>query len=155
MDTISLIISYTGCGIENQELIDLLDPIKEKQTKEYNTEGSGWGLSIAKSLCKSPDHQISAKSEVGKGSEFFIKIKVDLKELKPSKEISINESFLIQNSNFLNSEFLDESYNKYDGTKMLTTRSFRFFIDNSKLSHKSDDSSNSYFSTVINFFIWF
>jgi len=59
----------------------LLNSKREIIAKDYNKEGSGFSLSIAKQLTKQLEHEMTANSEPGIGSEFSILIKPNNEDL--------------------------------------------------------------------------
>ncbi len=68
-------ITDTGIGIAPEELDRIFG--KFYQVEEHNTrsaEGSGLGLHIAKQLVEKHNGQIWAKSQLGKGSTFYVKL---------------------------------------------------------------------------------
>ncbi|RMF92534.1 MAG: GAF domain-containing protein [Candidatus Schekmanbacteria bacterium] len=65
-------ISDTGIGIEKQDLENIFNPFFTKKEK-----GSGLGLSICHQIIDEHMGTISAESEVGKGSSFYINIPVN------------------------------------------------------------------------------
>ncbi len=70
---ITLSIKDTGCGISE----DALPHIWDRYYKGKNSEtGTGLGLFIAKFIVESHDGEISAKSKIGEGTEFTIRIPV-------------------------------------------------------------------------------
>jgi two-component system sensor histidine kinase PilS (NtrC family) len=64
---VSIQISDTGCGIENQSIQNIFTPFYT--TKE---RGTGLGLAIVNRITESHDGKLSIKSTVGKGSCFTI-----------------------------------------------------------------------------------
>jgi len=71
-------IKDTGIGISSEhltELFDLFYQIDQEDTKTY--DGVGIGLTIASKLVNALSGTIEIKSELGKGSEFIVKIPVE------------------------------------------------------------------------------
>lgn len=62
-------ISDTGAGMSKDVLERIFDPFF---TTKKTGEGTGLGLSIAEQIIRTHKGRITAESEVGKGSEFFI-----------------------------------------------------------------------------------
>ena len=65
----------TGIGMSAEFLEKLFEPfVQEKKTARSNYQGTGLGMSITKQLVDLMKGKIEVKSEVGKGTEFFITI---------------------------------------------------------------------------------
>ena len=71
---VEIAISDTGCGISNEDLDKLFDPFFT--TKEVG-KGTGLGLAVSFGIVQRHGGTIRVKSEVGKGSTFFICIPVE------------------------------------------------------------------------------
>jgi signal transduction histidine kinase len=76
INTVEISVKDSGLGIkkEDQHLI-FNENTQISLDKDYNTQGSGLGLSITKNIATSLNYEIGFKSEYGKGSKFFIRIK--------------------------------------------------------------------------------
>jgi two-component system, NtrC family, sensor kinase len=72
-DMIEIIISDTGCGIEKQNLTKIFNPF---YTTKPIGKGTGLGLSITYDLINAHGGTITAKSEIGIGSSFTIKLPI-------------------------------------------------------------------------------
>jgi PAS domain S-box-containing protein len=84
-ETIEITVEDTGIGIEKQNLNYIFNRFyQEDKSLSRNSEGSGIGLSLIKSLVELHGGNVSVESEVNKGSIF----KVEL----PAKTIEIQES---------------------------------------------------------------
>lgn len=100
-DFVIISVKDTGVGIpeDKQDIIfERFRQIDKSLTRK--SEGSGIGLSIVKSLVEIMDGEITVKSEVGKGSEFIIKLPVKLIEessSKASKEAACTSSDKVEN----------------------------------------------------------
>lgn len=66
-------IDDTGRGL-SQENIDYLCNSDSSSVNQYSLEGSGFGLSIIKNIINSINGTMTIKSELGKGSDFYITI---------------------------------------------------------------------------------
>jgi two-component system sensor histidine kinase HydH len=64
-------VSDTGCGIDKEKLKFIFDPFFS--TKSY---GTGLGLSIVKNILDHLGAEIEVKSQLGKGTEFIVKMPV-------------------------------------------------------------------------------
>lgn len=71
---IEIIISDTGEGISEKNLNRIFDPFFT--TKEVG-KGTGLGLNVAYNIIRKHDGEISVKSQVGKGTEFTMKIPIN------------------------------------------------------------------------------
>lgn len=72
-----LIISVrdTGIGIEPEKLKYIFEPFRQgNQTNSRRHQGTGLGLAITDSLVKMMKGSISVETELGKGSEFHLKL---------------------------------------------------------------------------------
>jgi len=98
-------IKDTGVGIEKANINYIFKRFyQEDKSLSRNTEGSGIGLSLVKSLVDMHDGEISVESEVGKGSTFIVKLPSIILE----KTDDINEiNFMNNKVNLLNIEFSD------------------------------------------------
>ena len=77
----------TGIGIRDDDLKDLFSEYTQVyQTSTRDIEGTGLGLSIAKGLCELMNGNISAKSEIGKGSVFTVDICQEIVDETPIGE---------------------------------------------------------------------
>lgn len=92
--TIIMVVEDTGVGIaeEDQEVIfekfrqgNTLLKSGNAMTREYS--GTGLGLSIVKELCKLLGGSVTLKSELGKGSEFTVKLPASLPDQTPSDHV--------------------------------------------------------------------
>lgn len=68
--------SDTGSGIPEDVIVKIFDPFF---TTKPVGQGTGLGLSISHGIIKEHKGEISAKSEIGKGTTFTIRIPMDLK----------------------------------------------------------------------------
>jgi signal transduction histidine kinase/HPt (histidine-containing phosphotransfer) domain-containing protein len=69
-------VSDTGMGIREEDLQKLFSDYNQVDTKaNRNIEGTGLGLSITKRLVEMMGGEISAESEYGKGSTFYLRIR--------------------------------------------------------------------------------
>ena len=67
-------ISDTGCGIPPEITNKLFEPF----VTHGKSNGTGLGMSIAKSVVEAHQGSIQVESEIGKGTTFFIRIPLDL-----------------------------------------------------------------------------
>ena len=74
---LEVVVSDTGCGIAPDMLTRVLDPFVQVQDPTHSVDranGTGLGLSICKSLVEVMGGDFVVKSEIGKGSEFTVRI---------------------------------------------------------------------------------
>jgi len=116
-----LIISVidSGMGISELELKNIFEGENNFIRKDYNVEGSGLGLSIAKFFANALNHEIKVCSEVGKGSEFSL---------------------------ILNSKFPKNKKQKNSDILFYTQREQNCGSSRNKLMIQNYDSLNQYFS---------
>ncbi|ERI94786.1 PAS domain S-box protein [Clostridiales bacterium oral taxon 876 str. F0540] len=89
-DKIIISIKDTGSGIPNEMLDKIFETFRQVDSSfRRKAEGSGIGLSLAKSLVEMHNGKLSAKSEYGKGSEFIIEL--------PSEQMSTVDTISIEN----------------------------------------------------------
>ncbi|MCU0590648.1 MAG: ATP-binding protein [Desulfobacterales bacterium] len=75
-DFIAATVSDTGCGISESDLKRIFEPFFSTKTGKG---GTGLGLSITYGLIQELDGSVSVRSEVGKGTEFTIRLPVNAK----------------------------------------------------------------------------
>lgn len=69
----TIAICDTGVGMTPEEISRVFDRFyRGKQSRLYNTGGSGLGLSIAKIIAEEHGGKITAESQIGKGSTFKV-----------------------------------------------------------------------------------
>ncbi|TDM52059.1 ATP-binding protein [Aliivibrio fischeri] len=74
-----LIVSDTGCGIPQDKQKSLFEPFTQvDNSSQRQFEGTGLGLSICKLLVDAMSGELSFKSELGKGSEFQVKLPLEV-----------------------------------------------------------------------------
>lgn len=80
MVALHLDVKDTGPGIAPEQMERIFEPFVQAKRFKTNTKGTGLGLAISKSFVELLDGEISAESEVGKGSLFHVTIPVALAE---------------------------------------------------------------------------
>lgn len=84
-ENITISVKDTGIGIPENKLEEIFDKFRQVDSSfTRKNEGSGIGLSLVKALVELHDGIIYAKSEVGKGSEFIIKLPTKVVNEEPS-----------------------------------------------------------------------
>lgn len=92
-DYINISVKDTGVGIPSDKLDDVFEKFKQVDNRLTKiSEGSGIGLSIVKSLVDLHNGSISVSSELGKGTEFRIKLPNIVIEENENINIIKNES---------------------------------------------------------------
>ncbi len=72
---VEISVKDNGIGIEEKDLAIIFDRFKQVDNSlSRNTEGTGIGLSLVKSIAELHGGSISVKSEVGKGSKFTVRL---------------------------------------------------------------------------------
>ncbi len=69
-------IEDTGCGIISGEFENIFVPFQQLCDKKHQIEGTGLGLSITKKLVELMGGKLHVESTVGKGSTFWVMIKL-------------------------------------------------------------------------------
>lgn len=71
----NLIVSDTGIGISSEDIPNIFEHLyRVDKSRDRNTGGSGIGLSVVRAIIDAHGGSILVKSELGKGSQFIIKI---------------------------------------------------------------------------------
>jgi signal transduction histidine kinase len=75
-DLLEISVEDTGVGIKQEDQFQIFKENPQISiNKEYNSQGSGLGLSITNNLAKLMDYQIGFTSTFGKGSIFYLRMK--------------------------------------------------------------------------------
>ncbi|MBD1834245.1 response regulator [Cyanobacteria bacterium FACHB-472] len=91
--TITFEVEDTGSGIAKEELDKLFQPFVQTKTGQQLQEGTGLGLTIARSFVQLMGGEITVSSFVGKGSVFKFDIKLsvvetaDIKSQQPTRRV--------------------------------------------------------------------
>ncbi|WP_063663966.1 sensor histidine kinase HahK [Aliivibrio fischeri] len=98
-----LIVSDTGCGIPQDKQKLLFEPFTQvDNSSQRQYEGTGLGLSICKLLVDEMSGELTFKSELGKGSEFQVKLPLTVvyeQQMRSSEDNQL--SFSIDNLSIL------------------------------------------------------
>jgi CheY-like chemotaxis protein/nitrogen-specific signal transduction histidine kinase len=91
---LSLNVSDTGIGIEQEKIEQLFDEYTQESSKTFKQfGGTGLGLSITKSLTELLGGSINVKSEKGMGTTFHVVIEAqEMKGPKQEKSVGIEEA---------------------------------------------------------------
>ncbi len=71
---ITVKIKDTGCGIDEETKSHIFDKFYQGDTS-HAEEGNGLGLALVQKIAERNNYEISVESEIGKGTEFTVKIK--------------------------------------------------------------------------------
>ena len=75
-DTVCIIVRDTGLGIPGDRLSSVFEPFVQLERRlTSNHEGTGLGLAISRDLARGLGGELTARSEMGKGSEFELRLK--------------------------------------------------------------------------------
>lgn len=98
-----LIVSDTGCGIPQDKQKLLFEPFTQvDNSSQRQFEGTGLGLSICKLLVDAMSGELSFKSELGEGSEFQVKLPLEVVCEQRTHSSEDNQlSFSIENLSIL------------------------------------------------------
>jgi signal transduction histidine kinase/CheY-like chemotaxis protein len=94
-DMLNVSVIDEGKGIAQDKLEHIFEAFSQEDTSTTrNYGGTGLGLSISKQLIKLLGGELKAKSEFGKGSEFYFSIPVTISETEIKKDsVQANEIF--------------------------------------------------------------
>ncbi len=104
-----------GCGMSQEFMEHVFEPFARDKSSAVSAEGTGLGLTIAKSLAEIMGGSIEVSSELGKGSEFTVTVPLSipsLTEVEEEQDIIIYDfkgrHILLVEDNELNREILVE-----------------------------------------------
>jgi len=124
----TFVVRDTGIGMSEDFISKIFMPFTRDETQTRAIEGSGLGMNITKNLVDIMGGEISVKSQLGKGSEFTVKLPVKIAQgekdvISNGQEIPdfSDRHILIAEDNNLNMEvvtrFLDKANCTYDTAK--------------------------------------
>lgn len=87
-----LTVKDNGAGISKEKQKDLFKRFYEGEYREYNTVGTGIGLSLTKDLVELHRGEIWLESDVGKGTTFFVELPISRSSFK---DVQIEEDVYI------------------------------------------------------------
>jgi signal transduction histidine kinase/DNA-binding response OmpR family regulator/ligand-binding sensor domain-containing protein len=93
-EIIEISVADTGIGIPSEQLDKIFDrfyQVDESQTREH--EGSGIGLALVKELVEIHHGTIGVKSQVGRGTEFTVRLPLGRSHLKAEEILEAPEAF--------------------------------------------------------------
>jgi len=101
---VEISVKDNGIGIEEKNLESIFDRFKQvDKSLSRNSEGTGIGLSLVKSIVELHDGKIYAESEVGKGSKFI----VDIPSINISDDNVIHSNKISSKNESVKVEFSD------------------------------------------------
>lgn len=78
--TLNIVVKDNGIGISQNDLKQIFTAFAQaKDSSNVNNYGTGLGLSICHQLAKHMDGEVSANSAIGKGSTFYLRVPVEIK----------------------------------------------------------------------------
>ncbi|MBD2593309.1 AAA family ATPase [Nostoc spongiaeforme FACHB-130] len=84
---IRFLVEDTGIGIAHEQLEEIFLPFKQAGEDSLKTEGTGLGLSISRQLVQMMGGELCVKSELGKGSIFWLDLELPEVEQQLNFEI--------------------------------------------------------------------
>ena len=90
VDLLQISVKDTGSGIKEEHQEIIFDEFRRLDIHKGKVEGSGLGLTITKKLVNRLNGTISLVSELGKGSEFTIKIPLKKTEKKQYSDVTVS-----------------------------------------------------------------
>lgn len=79
------VISDNGAGMSKEFLPHVFEPFAQEDASNADVNGSGLGLSIVKSIVDAMGGTIDVKSTKGKGTEFIVKLKLEMADKEKHK----------------------------------------------------------------------
>jgi signal transduction histidine kinase len=75
-DTVSIVVRDTGLGIPADRLASVFEPFVQLERRlTSNHEGTGLGLAISRDLARGLGGELTARSQLGEGSEFELRLR--------------------------------------------------------------------------------
>lgn len=92
-DEVVISVKDSGLGMKEEKLNDIFDEFNQiDESLARNSDGSGLGLSIVKSLVEMHNGSVDVASEYGEGSEFIITLPGEKIEGEETKKIMIDDN---------------------------------------------------------------
>ena len=138
-----------GCGMTPEFMEHVFEPFMRDRAASYKVEGTGLGLTIAKSLTEILGGTVEVNSELGKGTEFTVTLPLSipsLTEVEEDQETSVYDftgrRILVVDDNDLNREIIVDSLSE-EGFAVDEA------IDGSFAIEKLRDSEPGYYELII------
>lgn len=94
---VTIIVEDNGKGMNTETAKHIFEPFYQEETEvNRQNEGSGLGLALSKSLMTLHNGDITCKSELGKGSQFFITMPLGYEHFEIQQLVSENKKFVHQ-----------------------------------------------------------
>jgi PAS domain S-box-containing protein len=135
---VGVAVSDTGVGIREQDMPRLFEPFERLGADQIGIEGSGVGLTIAKSLVERMDGVLDVYSRVGQGSTFEVVLKrattpavrgglppVELEDLSPAQSACV----LLIEDNLANLTLIESVLTRRGGVRLLAAMHGTLGID--------------------------
>ena len=90
---VTITVRDTGPGIPEADIESIFDEYRQLGSSSMRQKGSGLGLFIARRLVAMHGGAISVRSEIGKGSEFLVRIPVWSPMLEQAPQSSLLSGF--------------------------------------------------------------
>lgn len=111
-----------GIGMSEEFMTNLFKPFTQEATDQLHT-GTGLGLTICKNIIDLMEGTLEVKSELGKGSEFIVRVKMQIIKEYSKEKFTIDSQFksakingkniLVVEDNEINAEILSRVLEKY------------------------------------------
>ena len=86
------VFSDNGIGMEQEFVDHIFEPFARSRTSEHEKiEGTGLGMPIARNIVRLMNGDITVKSEVGKGSEFIVRVYLKIQDVDISDTTSLGD----------------------------------------------------------------
>jgi signal transduction histidine kinase len=72
-----IVVQDSGCGIAPGDLTRIFEPFYRSSTSHHQVPGAGLGLSVVDRIVRAFGGTVTARSEVGRGSRFELRLPVD------------------------------------------------------------------------------
>jgi signal transduction histidine kinase/FixJ family two-component response regulator/HPt (histidine-containing phosphotransfer) domain-containing protein len=90
---LTFIVEDSGIGIRDKDIASLFgDFVRLEENGHQNIEGTGLGLTIARSLCRAMSGEVTATSEYGKGSVFTATLLQGVADWTPVGDITAKQA---------------------------------------------------------------
>lgn len=129
-------VSDTGIGMSDTQKEKLFEPFSQvdfSDTRKYG--GTGLGLAITKKLVTQMGGTIEFKSEIGKGTQFIVRLIIEMSKTKKSKVEVVNFEKTIYF--FTSHQILEENINKVIGISELEIESSRSLVLSPEMNLKN------------------
>ena len=144
LNNVKISVEDTGFGIKDKDIpLIFKEHTQLNLEKEYTSNGSGLGLSIANSLATALNHKIGFESKYGKGSKFYIILEcynnIDISYSEMNQEFSIKEKTYknMKKSKTTKSQYLMKENTINNEVSVRTTKTLRKIYTNKNNNNSS------------------